>query len=145
MLARASGPLPELRLERRLAGVGRAYGMLAHYAGRLARRWPDDQFGSLREVYILAATVLTRRPDLPESDRRAILGMIALERGDVSGAIAHLDFAATHGSHPEDHVLRVEALIRRGDIGPVRAAAAVLCAAHPDYELGRTIAEGLGV
>ncbi len=73
------------------------------------------------------------------------LGMIALEREDVAGALAHLDFAATHGTRPEDHVLRVEALLRRGDLGPVREAAAVLRATHPDYELGRTIAEGLGV
>jgi hypothetical protein len=145
VLARATGPLPEVRRERRLAGAARAYGMLAHYAGRLARRWPEDHFGLLREVYLAAATMLTQAPELPEPDRRAVLGIIALEREDVPGALGHLAWAATHGSRPEDHVLRVEALIRQGDIGSVREAAAVLRAAHPDYELGRTIAEGLGV
>ena len=145
VLARASGPLPVVTRERRLAGAARAYGMLAHYAGRLERRWPEDYFGVLREVYTLAATLLTHRPELPEPDRRAVLGMLALEREDVPGALAHLEWAATHGSRPEDHVLRVEALLRQGDIGSVRDAAIVLRAAHPDYELGRTIAEGLGV
>ena len=116
VLARACGPLPELRPEQRLAGAGRAYGMLAHYAGRLAAAGPTIISGrwarstSCRDDADATASCpspIGARD--PRHDRARARDVTVRSR---------LDFAATHGSRPEDHVLRRSAAPARRS-GPV--------------------------
>jgi glycosyltransferase involved in cell wall biosynthesis len=143
VLAHLAGPHPARPRTLRLAAAGRAYGMLAFFAGKLARTWPDARFGLLREAYLAAAGAIAARPDLPDVERRALVGLLDLERGEPRRALEHLEWVAGHGGRPEDHVLLVEALVRLGDLARARTAALRLRAAFPAFELGRTLVEGL--
>jgi Glycosyl transferases group 1 len=142
-VAAAPAPLPAAF---RLGAAARGYGMLAHYAGRLAAHFPDEPlYPPLRLAYLAAAATLAQDPDLDEPDRRATLGQVALEEGRGAEAIAHLDWVAERRGDLEDHVARLEALIRTGDVRRARDAAAALRAAHPGYPIGRQLEEGLGL
>src|SRR5262249_2775465 len=71
-----------------------------------------------------------------ETDRRAVLGVVALERGDAVRAVDHLGWAAANGGRPEDHLAHIDALLRAGHPTRARGAAEALRAAHPSYALG---------
>ena len=48
------------------------------------------------------------------------------------------------GGRPEDHLARIEALVRAGDLGRAREAAARLVDDHPAYDLGPQWQAALG-
>jgi hypothetical protein len=138
VLARLADPVPARTAAVRFAGVARAYCLLAHYVHRLHEVLPGDaRLPRLRDGYLGAASELARSRALEEPDRSAVLGLLALERGETARALAHLAFAAEHGGRPEDHLARIEALVRAGELRRARDAVAVLTAAHPAYDLGR--------
>jgi hypothetical protein len=127
------------------AGAARAYAMLADYAGRLERRFGGSMYPALRQRYLAAAAGLVVRHHVAETDRRAVLGIVALERGQLAAALEHLAWAAAHGTRVEDHVLTVEAALRAGDARRAREAVARLRAAHPAYEIGDALAASVGL
>jgi hypothetical protein len=129
----------------RRAGAARAYCQLAYYARRLDEHFPADVYPALRQRYLAAADRLAADPHLGETDRRAVLGLVALERGRTPEALDHLGWAAEHGGRVEDHVVRIEALLRLGDLGAARRAAETLRAAHPAYAAGDAVVAGLAL
>lgn len=146
VLAHAAARTARPPLGVRHAGAARAYRQLAHYATLLAARFPKERFyPAVRQRYLAAAEALAAGPHLAETDRRATLGAVALERGQLVRAREHLAWAARYGGRVEDHVLNVEALLRGGDIAAAREAAAALAAAHPGYPVAPALAESLGL
>jgi hypothetical protein len=140
----APGARPSAR--QRHTGMARAYCVLAHGAGNLARRLRDSQlYPRLRELYLSAATVLAHGRHVEEPDRSAVLGMVAIERGQAERGLALLTEAIQGGGRPEDHLLRIETLIRLGDFPKARVAAEFLATSHPSYELGSPLVAALGV
>jgi hypothetical protein len=129
----------------RHAGAARAYAQLAYYARRLGQHFPDDVYPALRQRYLAAADRLATGPDLDEADRRAVLGLVALERGRTPEALGHLAWVAEHGGRVEDHVVRIEALVRLGDLIAAQRAAETLRATHPEYQAGEAMVAGLGL
>jgi hypothetical protein len=81
---------------------------------------------------------------MTEPDRRAVLGLVALERNDLREAGAHLAWAACHGGRAEDYLACIEALVRAGDLGRARETAAALRAAHPGCAVADRLAASLG-
>jgi len=145
LLAHA-GAAPARRPAVAKGGAARAYTMLAEYARRLAEVHPAESFyPAARRAYVAAAAALAADPDLAEVDRRAVLGMIALERGRPAEAAHHFAWAATHGGRPEDHLRRIESLLHTGDVRAARDAADALAAAHPSYELAAPLRASLGL
>jgi hypothetical protein len=119
--------------------------VLAHYAWQLGELMPrSPRFPALRAAYLEAATAVACGPRLVEPDRSAVLGLVALERGDTARALAHLGWAAEHGGRLEDHVAHIEALVRAGELTRARDAAGALTAAHPTYDLGEQWQAALG-
>jgi hypothetical protein len=138
VLARLAAPPVARQAAARHAGVARAYCVLAHFAQRVRDLLPVPALADrLRAAYLAEAAALARGRTLAEPDRSAVLGALALERGETARALGHLAFAADHGGRPEDHLARIEALVRLGDVRRARDAVAALASAHPTYDLGR--------
>jgi Glycosyl transferases group 1 len=117
----------------RRAGLARAYCALALQAERNLDRAPDV-YDAYRTLCLSAATLLAIAPEMPEPDCRAVLGLVALQRGELRDAIDHLGSAVAKGGRTEDHVAFIESLILADDIGRAREAAEALRAEHPTYE-----------
>jgi hypothetical protein len=145
LLARVAGDRTRAADAVRRAGAGRAYCQLAYYARRLGHHFPDDVYPALRQRYLAAADRLAAGAGLAETDRRAVLGLVALERGHTPEGLDHLAWVAEHGGRVEDHVVRIEALVRLGDLVAARRAAETLRAAHPEYGAGDAMVAGLGL
>jgi hypothetical protein len=146
VLAHAAAATARPPLGLRHAGAARAYCQLAHYATRLAARFPKERFyPAVRQRYLAAAEALAAGPHLAEPDRRAALGAVALERGHLARAAEHLAWVARSSGRVEDHVLYVEALLRAGNVAAARRAAAALAAAHPSYPMAAALAQSLGL
>jgi hypothetical protein len=127
-------------------GAARGYGMLAEYARRLAELHPQEPFyPAARRAYVFAAAALAADAEVDEVDRRAALGMIALERGRPAEAAEHFTWAATHDGRAEDHLRRIEALLQLGDVRAGRDAVEALVVAYPHYELGDALRMSLGL
>ncbi len=141
--------MPRVRRARaeRYAAAGRTYCLLADYAARVAEvTGAKAAMAELRRRYLQAAMEVAVGACCEEADRDAILGMVALERGDLPLALVHLERAVVDpAARREDHLVRIEALVRSGNLGAARRAAEQLLACHPSYELGREIAAGLGL
>jgi hypothetical protein len=138
VMARLATPPVRRPAPIRHAGVARACCVLAHQSARLAALFPGrPRFPALRGAYLAAADAVVRRRVLDEPDQSALEGALALERGEVPRALDRLGWAVAHGARPEDHLLRIEALVRAGDLGGARAAGETLCATHPGYDLAR--------
>lgn len=145
LLARVAADRTGTADEIRHAGAARAYCQLAYYARRLGQHFLDDVYPVLRQRYLAAAGRLAAAPGLAETDRRAVLGLVALERGRTPEALDHLGWVAEHGGRVEDHVVRIEALVRLGDLVAARRAAELLRASYPAYEAGDAMVAGLGL
>jgi len=143
LLARVAEGGPRAADAVRHAGAARAYCQLAYYARRLGEHFAGDVYPALRQRYLAAAERLAARATLPDVERRAISGLVALERGRPAEALAHLAWAAEHGGRVEDHVARIETLLRLGEVVAARRAAEALRVAHPDYHAGDAMVAGL--
>jgi hypothetical protein len=141
-MAASPGPYPD---PVRLAGAARGYAVAAHYAGLVAGRLQSAAHGPIRQRQLAAAAALAARPALGETDRRAVLGLVALVRGQLAAARDHLAWAARHGGRVEDHVASVEVELRAGNLRAAREAVERLRAAHPGYEVGGALAESMAL
>ena len=146
VLQRVADHLPARRpAAARHAGLARAYCALAERVRRYAEVAPVARPLSdmLRREYLAEATALAIGTSMEEPDRSAILGMVALERGDLSGAEAHLAWVVDHGGSLEDRLMHIAALLERGSVTRARDAAGALCAAHPGFAEGRSLSARL--
>lgn len=145
VLAVVQGGLARRPAEVRIPAAGRAYAQLAFRARRAIEVLGDTPFyRGLRIRYLQAALALTLDPRMGESHASAIRGMVAAEQGRIGDAVALLGQAAELGAPVEDHLLRIELLVRAGDLRGARAAADGLQLHHPDYQLGSAFAAALG-
>ena len=136
VLGRLAAPAARPRAGRRHTGLARAYCLLARNAAEVGARIADTQlYPRLRALYLTAATVLAHGRHVEEPDRSAVLGMVAIERGEVTRGLGFLARAVQQGGRPEEHLVRIETLIRLGDMRRARAAAETLEVCHPGYEL----------
>jgi len=146
VLGRMTAPGARPSARQRHTGLARAYCVLAHGAGNIARRTRDSElYPRLRALYLSAATVLAHGRHVEEPDRSAVLGMVAIERGEAVRGLTLLAEAIQHGGRPEDHLVRIETLIRMGDFPSARVAAEFLATSHPGYELGAPLVAALGL
>ncbi|MFN8542688.1 MAG: glycosyltransferase [Candidatus Binatia bacterium] len=129
VLARVAQAPPRTSAPIRYAAAARAYCQLGEHARLLP---VDSPYTVAPQAYFSAAARLALGVDMLEADRRAVFARIALAVGDLAQGISHLDVAALAGAAPEDHVLRIETLVRAGEIKRARAAAEEFAGAYPE-------------
>jgi hypothetical protein len=133
----ASGP--------RHAAVARAYCVLADWVRRYAEAAPESaaQSETLREAYLAEAARLALDATVGEPDRSAIVGLVALERGELKRAQAQLAWVVQNGGGVTERLAYIDALVRGGSLGAALEAAEALCARHPDHVEGGAVLAAL--
>jgi hypothetical protein len=145
ILGHVDGARTRLPAAARHAGVARAYCVLADWVRRYAEAAPEAaaQSAVLREAYLTEAGRLALGAAVGEPDRSAILGLIALERGELKRARAQLGWVIEHGGGVVERLAYIDALVRSGALGPAREAAEALCAQHPRHPEGEAVLAAL--
>lgn len=129
----------------RHAGLARAYCALADWCARYAAKASQSApLGrALRAAYLAEAETLALRRPMDEPDRSAVLGLIALERGETARAEAQLGWVVANGGGVADHLAYIDTLVQRGALARAFDAAEALCAAHPGHPAGTGVRDGL--
>jgi hypothetical protein len=145
ILGHVEGARTRLSAAARHAGVARAYCVLADWVQRYAEAAPESatQSAILRDAYLREAGRLALGAAVGEPDRSAILGLIALERGELKRAQAQLAWVVEHGGGVSERLAYIDALVRGGALGPAREAAEALCAHHPQHPEGEAVLAAL--
>jgi hypothetical protein len=145
VLGMVASPPPRRPAPLRHAGLARAYCALADWCMRYAAKAPHatDIAQVMRTAYLAEAETLALRRPMDEPDRSAVLGLVALERGDVARAEAQLGWVVANGGGVADHLAYIDTLVQRGALARAYDAAEALCAAHPGHPAGTGIRDGL--
>ncbi|MCW5893773.1 MAG: glycosyltransferase family 1 protein [bacterium] len=147
VLAMAASAPPRRPAPIRHAGLARAYCALADWCTRYAAKVPQAAAlalaRALRGAYLAEAETLALRRPMDEPDRSAVLGLVALERGEVARAEAQLGWVVANGGGVADHLAYIDTLVQCGALARAYDAAEALCAAHPGHPAGSGVRDGL--
>lgn len=140
---RALPPMPA-RAQRH-AAVARAHCLLASWAREFGDADPSARAAALQAhaAHLEAAGALALGDVIPEPARSAVVGLVALETGDLRRAQAQLGWVVRNGGGVDDHLALIAAHLRAD--APARALdeATALCALHPEFEGGPAVRDEL--
>lgn len=129
----------------RHAGLARAYCLLASWVREYGDAEPRARAAAdaAHPAYLEAASALALGDAMPEPARSAVVGLVALETGDVRRAQAQLGWVVRNGGSVHDHLALIAAHLRADAPGRALDEATALCATHPEYAGGPAVRDEL--